>query len=191
LQTLVAEPPDELYRLLEDVVDTPTPTRTQLQRSLRRILDVPVTQSPAPPHTDAPRPAAGKGTHTLEEHAAKQKYDIGYHTAGKPAGVIDLFEQVDEAARSLGGDVVRKVGKVSVNYFAGKRSFGSIKPLTSKVVVFLGLDPVVTVPRNPAVMRSLVGIGHHGNGDVEYLLSTTDQLAEVRELMSEAYQRAQ
>jgi predicted transport protein len=58
-------------------------------------------------------------------------------------------------------------------------------------VVFLALDPSTTVPQNPTVMRDLTGIGHHGNGDVEYLLSTTDQLAQTRQLMSQAYQRAQ
>ncbi len=143
-------------------------------------------------HLPQPRsPPPARGTGASEEQAAKQKYDMGHHTSGKPAGVVDLFEQVDEAARGLGGDVVRKIGKVSVNYFAGKRAFGSIKALNSKVVVFLALDPTVTVPQNPTAMRSLIGIGHHGNGDVEYLLSTTDQLVEVRELLRRAYQQAQ
>ena len=193
LQTLVTDPPDQLYALLETAVETPVPPRAQLRRSLQRILDVPVTQPPHSTRTTelAPQPAAGKGTGSSEEPPAKQKYDMAFHTDGKPASVIDLFEHADEAARSLGGDVIRKVGKVSVNYFAGKCAFGSIKALKSQVVVFLALDPETAVPQNPAVMRDLTKIGHHGNGNVEYVLSSGDQLPEVRQLLDAAYQQAQ
>lgn len=190
LQGLAIDPPEQLYRLLEGAVEKPVPTRPQLQRSLQRILDVPV----APKASDdraTQQAAAGKGTGTDERRISKPAYDMAYHTAGKPTGVADLFEQVDEAARNLGADVVRKVAKVSVNYFVGKRPFASIKALNSKVVVFLVLDPKTTVPENPEAMRDLTGMGHHGNGDVEYSLTTADQLPEVRDLLSRAHQRAQ
>lgn len=193
LQTLVGNPPDQLYKLLEAVVEKPVPTRPQLQRSLQRILDVPVSAppKPTPAGTAPPQPAAGKGTGSEDAAAPKPSFNMAHHTDGKPASVADLFEQVDEAARGLGADVVRKVAKVSVNYFAGERAFGSIKALKSMVVVFLALDPDAIVPQNPAAMRDLTGIGHHGNGNVEYSLTTADQLPEVRQWLAQAYQQAQ
>jgi predicted transport protein len=101
------------------------------------------------------------------------------------------------AARRPGGlSVARccfRVGRSSEagRYFAGKRAFGSVKALNSKVVVFLVLDPDATVAQNPAVMRDLTGMGHHGNGNVEYSLTNADQLPAIRQLIAQAHQQAQ
>ncbi len=196
LQALVAKPPEQLYSLLEDAIAKPVPNREQLQRSLQRILDVPVTPATPPAGTGkAPPAAAGQGGTSSGAAAVAEpkpsKYDMSFHTDGKPASVTDVFDQLDESTRSLGADVVRKVAKTSVNYFAGKRAFCSLKTLNSKTVVFLVLAPETTVAQNPTAMRDLTGVGHHGNGQVEYSITSAEQLHEVRQLIAQAYSAAQ
>jgi predicted transport protein len=192
LHLLAANPPEALYELLEATVEKPTPSRAQLRRSLQRLLDVPASVAPKSPAGSGVGPAvAGKGAVLPDATGGAGKYDMGQHTASKPAAVVDLFEQLDESTRALGADVVRKIGKVSVNYFAGKRAFCSLKTLNSKAVVFLVLDPKTTVSQDPVAMRDLTGMGHHGNGDVEYSLTSPDQLPAVRALIAQAYESAQ
>jgi predicted transport protein len=122
--------------------------------------------------------------------AAKAAYEMSHHTAGRPAEVVDLFEAVDEAARSLDPGVVRKIAKTSVNYSAGRRAFCSIRALGGKVAVYYVLDPTEVVPVNPGVRRDVSNLGHHGNGRVEYSVLGSDQLPEVQQLMRAAFDRA-
>jgi predicted transport protein len=204
LQQLAAAAPDTLLDLVEQRIAKPVPDRTRVVASLRRILDVaaaaapdpagvpsepprpPVDGGPVPPLEPKPAPVAGGPA----DPPAKAVYAMDHHTANRSAVVVELLEQLDEHARQRGEDVVRKIGKVSVNYFAGKRPFCSLKTLAGKVVLFLVLDPDSTVPTNPVAMRDLRGIGHHGNGDVEYSVTSDAQLDEARSLIEQAYQAA-
>lgn len=195
LAKLAADPPEELFKLLESRVAKPVPPREQLLKSLKRILDVTDADGssikPAGPlASGGGGPGDEKGGSGGGAKPPKLPYGLEHHTGGKPASVVDLFEQADEYIRALGEDVVRNVAKVSINYRASKRPFGSIKLMTAKVVMFLVLDPPASVARNPDAMRDVSNIGHHGNGHVEYSLRTSDQLAELKQLVAEAYAAA-
>jgi predicted transport protein len=173
LSTLASGRSEDLYALLEATLEGRSVSREQLGRSLERILAA-STQAPV-------TPPAQDGIDT------RVRYDIGYHTSGKLAWVIETVEHLDRVVRGLGSDVSRKVAKMSINYFAGRRAFASIKVLKRKVVVYLVLDPLQTVAENPTAMRDVTGMGHYGNGSVEYSLADPAQLPEVEQLLARAY----
>lgn len=196
LAQLGADQPDALIHLVTAAVAQPVPSSPRLRASIARILNAPARTAPrqessgsdAPtPATVAPRPP---GSDSSPPRGGSPRYAMGHHTVGRPAEIVDLFEAMDEAARSLDPGVVRKVAKVSVNYFVGRRAFCSLKALGGKVVVFYVLEPGEVVSANPGAMRDVRAIGHHGNGSVEYSLTSRDQLPEAQTIMRRAFDRA-
>lgn len=194
LKSLIVKGSEGLFAAIESELEVPRPTRSQIQKSLQAII---AGGSVAPKSRTtnelAPvAPVAGKGTGDREPTKPVGVYDLAHHTHGKAAHVVNLFESATSSARQRGGDVTERIGKVSVNYFVGKRPFCSVKMFQSKVIVYLKLDePASVVAENPNVMRDLTGIGHNGNGDVEYSLTSEGQLSELSGLIERAYAAAQ
>jgi predicted transport protein len=194
LAKLAGDPPKAFLDAVTAAVDKPVPAPANLRASLARVLGgtPSATAGGAVGGAGGPEAAAKPAPPPGQEAAGtgeKPTYTVDQHLAGKPANVVHLFELLDEFARGLGADVVRKPAKVSVNYFVGKRAVFSLKARGSKVVVFLVLDPTRAQPWNAQTMRDVSDIGHHGNGDVEYSVTDTDQLAEVQGLLQQAYSR--
>jgi hypothetical protein len=52
--------------------------------------------------------------------------------------MVDLFEQIDEFARSLGADVSRRIRKFYAGYFAGIRSPATRTRVTESIQVLSG-----------------------------------------------------
>ena len=168
LVSLAAKPPAQFVSLLEGKLGKPEVSDQSLKESLVRILDV--EKGPAPPKPAIngkkpapPQPAAGKG----------KQYSLDRHVERKPSAMVDLFEQIDEFGRSLGPDVSRRVLKMYVGYYAGKRSFFTVEIQRQRVILYLNLDPTSASPWNDKVMRDVREIGHYGMGDTEYSLSVT------------------
>lgn len=114
---------------------------------------------------------------------------MDHHLAGKPAAIIDLFEQFDEFARSLGANVSRRIRKQYLGYFSGKRSFCTIELQRQRAIVYLNLDPTKTQPWDDHSMRDVREIGHFGMGDTEFSLRESSQLDELKGLVKQAYDR--
>lgn len=64
--------------------------------------------------------------------------------------MIDLFEQIDEFGRSLGVDVSRRIPKFYVGYYAGKRSFVTVKVQRQRLILYLNIDPTTARPWTPS-----------------------------------------
>ena len=94
---------------------------------------------------------------------------------------------MDKHATSLGADVSRRIRKLYIGYFRGKRSFFTAEIQQRRVLIYLALTPQTAQPWNDEVMRDATNIGHFGMGDIEYSLVTVDQLDEVSALVSLAY----
>lgn len=184
LIALAKKPPPELVAVLGKAVGKPAVPADRLQESLVRILDVgegvvpPLPQGVAAKPAKAPQPPPGP----------KKEYPLDHHLAGKPAAVVDLFEQVDDFGRSLGADVSRRIRKQYVGYFAGTRSFFTSKVQRQGLLIYLNLDPTKTAPWNEQAMRDVRQIGHFGMGDTEFLLRNPGQLDEVKGLIKQAYE---
>ncbi len=180
LVSLAKKPPTELLGVVRKALGKPTVSDDRLQESLARILDVEQgSAAPAPKATPSP---AGK-----KKSSPSQTFSLDHHLGGKPAAIVDLFEQVDELGRSLGADVSRRVRKFYVGYFAGKRSFFTVEVQRQRLIVYLNLDPTMPPPWDDKAMRDVRNIGHYGMGDTEFSLREAAQLDFVKDLIKLAY----
>lgn len=147
LSSLAQKPPPALTQVVADSLGKPTISPERLQESLARILDV--ADGGATPVPDSGAKAAAKSPASGKAPPARNKeYALDHHLGGKPAAIVDLFEQFDEFVRSLGANVSRRVRKQYVGYFSGKRSFCTIELQRQRAIVYLNLDPTKTTPWN-------------------------------------------
>lgn len=186
LADLASQPPRELLDVLAARLGHPDVPVDALKRSLARILDAPTSTVADPgrrastaktPISPPGPPAPPKG----------QEYDLAHHLGNKSALIKELFDEVNAFGTSLGGDVTRRVRKLYVGYFRGKRSFFTIELQHQRALVYLALDPTRVKPWNDEVMRDARNIGHFGMGDTEYSLRNVDQFDELKTLIQTAY----
>jgi predicted transport protein len=180
LISLAKKPPSDLVSILGKALGKPPVPSERLQESLARILDVgegtkPAIEKKAPKAPSGPAPS-------------KKEFVLDHHLGGKPAAIVDLFEQIDEFGRSLGPDVSRRIRKFYVGYFAGKRSFFTSEVQRQRVIVYVNLDPTKAQPWNENAMRDVRNIGHYGMGDTEFSLRKASQLDAVKDLINQAYE---
>ncbi len=185
LSLLAQKPPHALTQVVASALGKPTIQPDRLRESLMRILDVAegsATLSPASAKLASAIPAPGKAAPT-----PGKEYPLDHHLEGKPAAIVDLFEQFDEFVRSLGANVSRRVRKQYLGYFNGKRSFCTIELQRQRAIIYLNLDPTDTKSWNEHSMRDVREIGHFGMGDTEFSLRESSQLDELRGLVKQAY----
>jgi predicted transport protein len=174
-----------LIDALTNALGKPAVAPDRLRESLARIIDV-----EAPAGLPSVAPGAGKPKKPPEPPPRNGKeLSLNHHLGKKPAAMLDLFEQADEFARSLGADVSRRIRKFYVGYFAGKRSFLTIEVQRQRLILYLNLDPTETKPWNTEAMRDVRKIGHYGMGDTEYSLRSTAQLDEAKAVIRKAYEK--
>jgi len=181
LVSLAGSPPPGLISMVDEIAGKPEISPERIQQSLARILDI----------GDGPTPSVQKGvpagTQAPTRAGAKKEFSLDHHVAGKPAAMVDLFEQIDEFGRSLGADVSRRMRKQYVGYFTGKRSFFTVEIQRQRLIVYLGLDPSAVSHWNEKAMRDVRKIGHFGMGDTEFSLRAPSQLDEVKGLIRQAH----
>jgi predicted transport protein len=185
LASLAQKPPPALMEVVGSSLGNPPIAPDRLRESLARILDVADRGGPVVPASGLPAAtttASGKAKPT-----GPKEYPLGHHLDGKPAAIVDLFEQVDEYARSLGSDVSRRVRKQYVGYFRGKRSFCTVELQRQRAIVYLNLEPTALTSWNGQTMRDVREIGHFGMGNTEFSLRESTQLAELRDLIELAH----
>jgi predicted transport protein len=184
LESLALDSPDTLVHAISSRLEAPDVQPAAIRRSLARVLDFKL-----PAETGLTKPSEGpKHVVGPSTPPKSQEYDIDHHLGGKSALIRELFEELDKLAPTLGPDVSRRIRKQYVGYFRGKRSFFTAETQKQRIIVYLGLDPKAWQPWNSETMRDTTDIGHFGMGDLEYSLRATDQLDELRVLISAAYE---
>lgn len=158
-----------------------------LRRSLARVLDASTAPAPTPAPAQNAAPSSSKLPVGPVEPPRGQEYDLEHHLGNKSTLIRELWEEVDNHTTSLGADVSRRIRKLYIGYFRGKRSFVTTEIQQRRVLVYLALTVQTAQPWNDSVMRDASNIGHFGMGDIEYSLVTVDQLDELRALISTAY----
>ncbi|MEJ7787292.1 MAG: DUF5655 domain-containing protein [Solirubrobacteraceae bacterium] len=185
LGALAAKPPAELVRLLQQALGKPEVPPDRVQESLTRIIDVgPKAGLSATARTGVVR--AKKAPEKPPQSGKELPLD--HHLGGKPAAMIDLFEQIDEFGRGLGATVSRRIRKFYVGYYAGKRSFVTVEVQRQRLILYLNLDPTTAKPWDDELMRDVREIGHYGMGHTEYSLRTPARLDNARTLIKRAYE---
>jgi predicted transport protein len=185
LGQLAAEPTTTFLAELGKLLGKPEITTEKLRDSLGRVLAPESLESPTPsgmpPAVHKPKPPVGSPP------GAGKEYPLDHHLSGKPAAIVDNFEQLDQNGRKLGADVTRRIRKHYVGYFAGKKSFFTIEVQRQRLLVYLNLDPT-KLELDQSTMRDVRNIGHFGMGDTEYSVRQAADLEGARDLIKRAYE---
>jgi predicted transport protein len=185
LAELAGDPPKAWLDAVSKKLGTPGVSPDALKRSLARILDAPKQITPASAETAPGKaPASPPGPPAPPKG---QEYNLDHHLGNKSALIKELFDEVNAFGTALGGDVTRRIRKMYIGYFRGKRSFYTIELQHQRALVYLALDPSSTQPWNDKVMRDARKFGHYGLGDTEYSLRDVEQLDELKTLIHAAY----
>lgn len=187
LSGLAARPPKRFLATIEEAMGSPAVPPERLRESLARIFDsqLGAAGDPAPASPQPPKPPTSAPT-----AAGKKEFSIKHHLDGKPAAIVDMFEQLDEYGRSLGADVSRRVRQNYIAYFRGKRSFFTVELQRQRTLVYLTLEPAAARPWNEDAMRGVTNIGHFGMGHTEYSIRGADSLPGARDLIRLAYEKS-
>ncbi len=189
LAALAVDPPPALVDALGTHLGHPPVPADALQRSLARIFDAPASSTLMPASgsapTSAPLPA---GPPEPPQPAKGQEYSLDHHLGNKSALIGELFTEVNGFGIALAADVTRRIRKQYIGYFRGKKSFFTVELQKQRALIYLSLKVDAAQPWNPDVMRDTTSVGHFGMGDIEYSLTSTDQLDEVTALIKLAYE---
>jgi predicted transport protein len=192
LAKLAKEPPAGFVSAVNRAVEGPPIRPKSLRASLERVLGQiasthttgPIAGTPPEPDLKtSPKPKAPPSA------PAKKQYEVAFHTAKKPSGIVDLFERADAFAMALGPDVERRPTKMYVGYRAGKRSFFTMELQKTRIWVYLSIPPSEAQPWSDSEMRDVSNIGHFGMGDTEFDLKSAEQLPRLEALIRQAYSR--
>jgi predicted transport protein len=185
LADLAVDPPKNWLDALATRLGHPVVPVEAVKRSLARILDAPTpTAVPARGAVPVKAPLSPPGPPSPPKG---QEYALDHHLGNKSALITELFDEVNAFATSLGGDVTRRIRKLYIAYFRGKRSFFTIELQHQRAIVYLALDPTALQPWNEEMMRDARNFGHFGMGDTEYSLRNVDQFDELKALIQTAY----
>jgi len=182
LGQLAANPTEAFIAELDKLLGKPEIAPAKIAESLARVLDAESVSAPASTTpTPKPKPPLGKPPGSGKE------YSLDHHLAGKPAVIVDIFEQLDQFGREIGADVSRRIRKQYVAYFAGKRSFFTIEVQRQRLLLCLNLDPAAVKPWDENTMRDASNIGHFGMGDMELSVRQASDVEIARTLVKTAY----
>jgi predicted transport protein len=186
LADLASDPPAAVLNAINMRLGHPGVEVDALKRSLARVLDAPpAATTRASANTAAAKPTASPPGPPAPPKG--QEYDLDHHLGNKSALIRELFDELNAFGTSLGGDVTRRIRKMYVGYFRGKRSFFTVELQHQRVLIYLALDPSTVQPWDADVMRDARNFGHYGMGETEYSLRNVDQLDELKALIQTAY----
>ena len=181
LAVLAKDPSTEFLSVVSAAIEGPVMTPEQLRHGLGRVLGSSARSATSSPlvgtaaKSTKPDTPPQKGSHTTT-------YGVESHTGKRPVAIGELFEQINALALALGADVNRRVTKMYIGYFAGKKSFCTVELQKTKILVYISMPANEAKPWDEAVMRDVSNIGHYGMGDTEFTVSGADQLGQTRAL---------
>ncbi len=192
LTQLADNPPSSFVEVVSSALDDKTIDIVRLGASLKRLLGQLSTNPPPGPIVGgAAIPIKGTAGPSGKPLLSKAQAlgGIERHLASKPSAIIDLFQQIDSFARSLGPDVERRTLKYYVGYVVGKKSFFTLNVKKTKIDVYISITPEDVTPWDAGELRDVRTIGKHGLGDTEFVIRTPDQLPRLEKLLQHSYVR--
>ncbi|HLW95320.1 MAG TPA: DUF5655 domain-containing protein, partial [Solirubrobacteraceae bacterium] len=120
--------------------------------------------------------------------AGRAEHALVDHLSGKQAELVEMFEELDHYARSLGEDTTRRVRKRSIDYSRSRRAWFSLEIHHDAIRMMVALDPALIegwVAQQPDHAPIAVAPGLFGES--EYTLSEGSQLSDGHDLLRLAY----
>lgn len=188
LAAMAVDPPPALVDALGTHLGHPPVPADALKRSLARIFDAPSSPNTTAATSSGPTSGAAAGPPQPPQAAKGQEYSLEHHLGNKSALIAELFTEINGFGMALAADVTRRIRKQYIGYFRGKKSFFTVELQKQRVLIYLSLTADTAQPWNSDTMRDTKSIGHFGMGDIEYSVTSTDQLDEVKALIKVAYE---
>ena len=120
--------------------------------------------------------------------AGRAEHALVDHLSGKPVELVEMFEELDHYARSLGEDTLRRVRKRSIDYSRSRRSWFSLEIHHEAIRMMVALEPSFIegwAAKQPDHAPIAVAPGLFGES--EYTLTDRSQLDDGHDLLRLAY----
>jgi predicted transport protein len=170
---------------------TPGPTVPATDESPQRMPTA--LLAPGESNTDAraaasPTTAAAERPH-LPFGNGQSQYPLVDFLAGKPSGIVEIFEQLDGYALSLGPDLTRRVNADYVEYLRDRTSRFTLELYQHRIIMHVWLDPAAIQAWWWAedATRHMIDVRDRGADAAEYSISDAEQLPDAKELVRLAY----
>ncbi len=109
------------------------------------------------------------------------------HLQNKPSTILGLYNELKENIFTMGQDITLKPKRVYIA-FIRKTNFADVVPRKSDIQLFLNLKKgMLSDPKNMA--RDISTLGHHGNGDYDIRLSSSNDMGYVMSLIRQSYDK--
>jgi predicted transport protein len=118
---------------------------------------------------------------------ASSTYTFEQHIEGKPEKIKELALAVQDFVMALDPAIEEAPKKLYVAYRTSQ-NIVCMEVQQKKISLFLKLEPKQLKPL-PANARDVTDIGHFGTGDLELLLTSTDDLEDAKKLVVAAYEK--
>lgn len=114
-----------------------------------------------------------------------EKYDLNYHIGGKPQQTVELFNALRAKIISLSSSIGEKFNKINISYVGGK-NICEICIMKNSLKVYVDMD-IEEIIDPLSLCRDVRQIGHHGTGNTELYVRTSDDIEAVFEIIQQAY----
>jgi hypothetical protein len=120
--------------------------------------------------------------------AGRAEHALVDHLSGKPAELVEMFEELDHYARSLGEDTTRRVRKRSIDYSRSRRSWFSLEIHHEAIRMMVALEPTfIEGWAAKQADHAPIAVAPGLFGESEYTLTERSQLDDGHDLLRLAY----
>lgn len=115
------------------------------------------------------------------------EYNLENHPYILVGKVADLYQQFRKAALELDPCVIEEVKKLYIA-FKAETNFVDVIPQAKRLVLSLNI-PFTEIDDPHRLCRDVTNIGRWGNGDVEVVLDSLDDISHIMALVTQAFER--
>lgn len=198
LQHLLRQPSLKFINALKE--ELPEFSTNQIKEALQRMVLSNLGDTTPPALATVMQPAAETATKAAATRTKKQPptgkrsiYSEAHHLEDKPQHIIHLFHQLQQSIQGIAGTEVQityKKKTVGYQHKAVKapKTFADIAIYNKYLRLFLVVNPK-EIASLPANARDLTNIGSWGNGDLEFRISSSEDIEPALPFIRLAYEK--
>ncbi len=96
--------------------------------------------------------------------------------------IVDIYNELKEYILGLDDNITLKPTKIYIGFNRGRKSVVSIKLQKRSLVLWLNTEPnMLNDPKK--IIKDVTNIGHHGNGNSQINISTTENIGYIEDLL--------
>lgn len=96
--------------------------------------------------------------------------------------IVDIYNELKEYILGLDDNITLKPTKLYIGFNRGRKSVFSIKLQKKSLVLWINTEPnMLDDPKK--IIKDVTNIGHHGNGNSQINISSTDDIGYIEDLL--------